>query len=259
MTEGTIKLSKSKSIATLTLNRPDKMNALRFVEMQQIIDYISELDNDPNISIIRIKSEGSRAFLGGLDLGMVGELTPEDIPKLLNFGNSIVKTMIRCKKTIVTQIQGAAVGWGCIISMCSDFVFAGENPKTFFSLPEIDIGLFPATGALTLAQMYFGTRKAKQILMYAKRIYLQEAKESSIITKIVPLDELEEKTLEFCETLTNKTENLLHTIKLLLNHNQFKDLDYLFEKEYNVTAALFDDNIDLEEYYKNFWEEMNKI
>ena len=89
--------------------------------------------------------------------------SPENVPRLLEFGYGLVKTMLRAKKPIVVQIQGPAVAWGAIICLAADFVIAGENPNIFLSLPEIDVGLFPATGALTMTLLNSGFRRSKRI------------------------------------------------------------------------------------------------
>ena len=72
---------------------------------------------------------------------MVSTLKPEDFPDLIVRGNAIVRTCTQVKKPIVVQVQGPAVGWGCIASFAADFLIVGENPKTFFQLPEIDVGI----------------------------------------------------------------------------------------------------------------------
>ncbi|MHA2167905.1 MAG: enoyl-CoA hydratase/isomerase family protein [Candidatus Hodarchaeales archaeon] len=150
---------KTNLIATITINRPDKRNALRMEEFDKLIKFIKDADSDESVHVIHINSEGDKAFSAGLDLNMLQQLvaSPENIPRLLEYGFGLVRTMLLAKKPIVVQIQGPAVAWGAIICLAADFVIAGENPKTFLSLPEIDVGLFPATGALTMALLNSGS------------------------------------------------------------------------------------------------------
>ncbi|MHA2366265.1 MAG: enoyl-CoA hydratase/isomerase family protein [Candidatus Hodarchaeales archaeon] len=226
----TVLFNVKDHIASITINRPKKMNALRFTEFDGINKYVKQADNDPNVHVIRLCSSGDRAFSGGLDLNMLQQFTPEDIPKLLEYGNNTVLTFLKAKKPIVVQVQGPAVAWGAILCLASDFVMAGYNPKTFFSLPEIDIGLFPATGALTTTLLNCGYRQAKRILMIPEKITLNMAELLGIV-QTCPIDKLEEETIEFCQNLASKPQEILIPTKALINNFHFKNIDYYLEKE----------------------------
>ncbi len=119
-------------IATITINRPEKRNALRVEEFGSLIRYIKKADNDSNVHVIRIRSSGDRAFSGGLDLNMLQQMSPDEVPKLVQYGEELTTTILRAKKPVVNQVQGPAVAWGTILCLAADFIVAGENPKTFF-------------------------------------------------------------------------------------------------------------------------------
>ncbi|OLS26905.1 MAG: 3-hydroxypropionyl-coenzyme A dehydratase [Candidatus Heimdallarchaeota archaeon LC_3] len=102
MSSETIIYNVENNIASLTLNRPEKMNAFRLEEFDLLMGGIALADNDPEIKVIKIRSTGNRAFSGGLDLGMLQELagSPEKIPELLKTGENVVKTIYKSKKPI---------------------------------------------------------------------------------------------------------------------------------------------------------------
>ncbi len=248
---------KKDFIATITINRPEKRNALRMEEFDKLIKYIKESDSNDNVHVIRINSAGEKAFSAGLDLNMLQQLgtVPENIPKLLEYGFGLVKTMVQAKKPIVVQMQGPAVAWGTIICLAADFVIAGENPESFFSLPEIDIGLFPATGALTMALLNSGYRRSKRILMIPERIFLDDAVTLGIITRKCPLVTLSEETWSFCTDLAKKSQAILIPIKALINRFSLKDLEYYFSKEteaFNLAMAGEIEKFD--EFIQSLWE-----
>jgi enoyl-CoA hydratase/carnithine racemase len=248
---------KKDLLATITINRPEKRNALRMEEFDKLIKFIKDADSDESVHVIRINSEGEKAFSAGLDLNMVQQLatSPKNVPRLLEFGFGLVKTMLQAKKPIVVQIQGPAVAWGAIICLAADFVIAGENSRTFLSLPEIDIGLFPATGALTMTLLNSGFRRSKRILMLAERLSLDEAEELGIITRRCSLASLPKETLSFCEILAEKPQSLLILIKALINRFASKELDYYFTKEneaFNLAMAGETDKFD--EFIRILWE-----
>jgi enoyl-CoA hydratase/carnithine racemase len=244
-------------IATITINRPEKRNALRMEEFDKLIKYVKDADSDNSVHVIRINSAGEKAFSGGLDLNMIQQLavSPENIPNLLEYGFGLVKTMLQAKKPIVVQIQGPAVAWGAIICLAADFVIAGENPSTFLSLPEIDIGMFPATGALTMTLLNSGFRRSKRILMIPERLSLDDASELGIITRRYPLTTLPEDTLSFCEVLTEKPQSILIPIKALINRFSVKELEYFFSKEteaFNLSMAGETEKFD--EFIQTLWK-----
>jgi enoyl-CoA hydratase/carnithine racemase len=224
---------KRELIATITINRPEKRNALRMEEFDKLINYIKDADNDQSVHVIRINSKGEKAFSAGLDLNMIQQLaiSQDNVPRLFEYGYGLVKTMLQAKKPIVVQIQGPAVAWGAIICLAADFVIAGENPSTFLSLPEIDIGLFPATGALSMTLLNSGFRRSKRILMVAERLFLDDAEELGIITHRYPLESLNEETLTFCEVLADKPQSILMLTKALINRFSLKDFNYYVTKE----------------------------
>jgi enoyl-CoA hydratase/carnithine racemase len=254
-TEPTVKYEVEKKVGTITINRPEVMNALRWEEMSGIVDSINEAEKNPKVRVIRLKSAGNRAFIAGLDLKMVSKLGPEDIPKLLEFGNGIVRTCLFAKKPIVAQIQGAAVGWGCILSLAADIVIVGENPKTFFGLPEIDVGIYPATGALTLALLNVGLRHAKQMLLIPKKYSPEEFKTLGVVHEIVPMEELDAFTFKFCRTMAKKPKQILYLTKAVMNNIHYGELEKNFKKEaaaIELTKQKDDDEND--KFIKSLWE-----
>lgn len=250
----TISVKIENQIGTITINRPEKRNALRMEEFEALIKGIKKADNDSNVHVIRIRSSGNKAFSAGLDLNMLQQLTPEEVPKLVQCGNDLTRTILKAKKPVVNQVQGPAVAWGTILCLAADFVIAGENPRTFFSLPEIDISLFPATGALTMALFKIGYKHAKKILMIPEKLSLNQAKEVGLVTIVCPLETLEQTTIEFCQNLSNKPQSILIPIKILLNNFLMKNLEFYFKVENKALELAMNGDLDkFEDFIKKLW------
>ena len=244
-----------QQIATITINRPAKRNALRMEEFDAIIKYIEMADSDNSVHVIRINSSGDKSFSAGLDLNMIKQMTPETAPKLLQYGYKLVQTMIQGKKPIVVQVQGPAVAWGTILCLAADFVIASENPKTFLSLPEIDLGLFPATGALTTTLFNTDFRRSKRILMIPEKIFLKEALKLGIVTQQCSPDSLEETTIKFCENLASKPQSILIPIKALINNFYLGELETFFKKETEAFDIAMTGQLDqFNSFIKQLWE-----
>ncbi|MFX0124567.1 MAG: enoyl-CoA hydratase/isomerase family protein [Candidatus Hodarchaeota archaeon] len=241
-------------IATITINRPEKRNALRMQEFDSLIRCIKKADNNSSVHVIRIRSSGDKAFSGGLDLNMLQQMSPEEVPKLVQFGEGLTSTMLKAKKPVINQVQGPAVAWGTILCLGADFVIAGENPKTFFSLPEIDINLFPATGALMMALFKLGYKDAKNILMIPEKIFLNKAEQIGLVTKRCPINTLEQTTLGFCQNLTDKPQSILIPIKALLNNFNMRNLDTYLEIEREaLDLALEGDLEKFDDFITKIW------
>ncbi|MFW9777635.1 MAG: enoyl-CoA hydratase/isomerase family protein [Candidatus Heimdallarchaeota archaeon] len=251
----TVKYLVREQVATISLNRPKKRNALRMMEFDQLIHYISEANRDDSVHVIRISSSGDRAFSAGLDLNMIQELTLDTVPQLLEYGYNLVRTMIRSKKPIVVQVQGPAVAWGTIICLAADFVIAGDNPKTFFGLPEIDLGMFPATGALTMALFNTDLRKARKILLIPERTTVDDAAKLGLVTKTCSLDKLEETTIKFCQSLAEKSQSIMIPIRALINKFYLDKLENFFKVETEAFyVAMEGDKDKLDEFIQKLWK-----
>ncbi|MFX1336067.1 MAG: enoyl-CoA hydratase/isomerase family protein [Promethearchaeota archaeon] len=244
-----------EKIATITINRPEKRNALRMEEFDELIKCIKKADNDQSVHVIRIRSSGDKAFSGGLDLNMLQQMTPEDIPKLLQYGDDLTRCILKAKKPVINQVQGPAVAWGTILCLAADFVIAGENPKTFFSLPEVDLNLFPATGALTMVLYKIGYSAAKSILMIPEKISLNKAEQIGIVSKRCGLESLEQTTMEFCQNLASKPQAILIPIKILLNNFNIRNLEKNLEIEKEALELAFEGDLEkFNDFIDNIWE-----
>jgi enoyl-CoA hydratase/carnithine racemase len=251
----TIDYEVQGKIATITINRPEKMNSFRIHEFNLIINSISLATYNENVNVIKIRSKGERAFTGGLDLGMIAELASaqEKIQELLITGEKIFKAIIKCPKPIVVEVQGPAVGWGTVMCLLADFVIAGDNPKTFFVLNEIDVGIFPGTGALTVALTKTSLKQAKRMLLIPEKIFLSKA--DNIVTKIVPLSNLASETEEFCQNLASKANNILFPIKIVLNKLHLNDLDNFFKMEREGFKMFMNNNFEeMMKFTEEIWK-----
>lgn len=253
--QSTILYSVEKRVATITLNRPEKRNALGWLELDQFNQYIVQATNDSAVKVIRIRSSGDKTFCAGLDLSMISTMTPKEFPRLTHTGDTIVRNMIQCKKPIITQVQGSAPGFGCMICCASDFTLASNKPEITFSLPEIEVGIFPATGALLLGYSRMGINFAKQMLLLAKKIPLELALREGLVTETFTPEELDQKSFDFCRELTKKSPAILYLTKAVLNKIHFKKLESIFQWENQALELCKSQNdADWDLFVKKLWE-----
>lgn len=251
----TILYAVEKRVATITLNRPEKRNALGWTELDQFNQYLVQATNDSAVKAIRIKSAGDKTFCAGLDLSMISTMTPKEFPRLTHTGDTIVRNMIQCKKPIIAQVQGSAPGFGCMICCASDFILASNKSEIYFSLPEIEVGIFPATGALLLGYSRMGINFSKQMLLLAKKIPLEIAMREGLVTEIFSPEELEQKSFDFCRELTKKSPAILNLSKAILNKIHFNKFEQVFQWENEALELCKSQNdSDWDQFVKKIWE-----
>ncbi|MBD3187004.1 hypothetical protein GF325_09270 [Candidatus Bathyarchaeota archaeon] len=166
-------LEQKGKIATITLNNPDKLNTFTIERLDQLRGMFEEIKSNKKIRSVLIRAEGEKAFSAGLDTGMLTSGDPGIKGKIIESGTALSQTVFYMPVPIVCAIAAPAVGWGCILSMLSDFRYMID--EAHFRLPELSIGIYPATGALTLCYMHFGVSLGNEMLFMDKKLSTAEA------------------------------------------------------------------------------------
>lgn len=207
-------IEKSDTVASISLNRPERYNALNKVLCQEITQAIESLSTDRSVHVIRLKGEG-KGFCAGLDLFEVDIEELKDAGKIVTeLFNPIVLAIKSCPKPVVAQVTGVAAGAGCSLALACDVVFAGQNAS--FSLPFLKIALLPDTGASYFLVQQLGYKKAFEIFASNGALSASEAAQCNLINRVEDDNTLDEVCLAFCKTLSfNQTESLANLKSLL--------------------------------------------
>jgi len=203
-----------QSVATISINRPEKAHAFNLELTKALYNKLEEADKDESVKCILIKSIGNeKIFSAGYDLSIIEDENKKE--KLIEFGRKVNQKMLLMKKPIVTQVHGTAVGFGFLLIMGSDLRIFADKPieKMFFRLPEIAISAYAQTGATLLPLLAFGLSYAKNLLFTSDRIGLEDLKNINFPTRIFPRDKLELETKKFLKILTKHLTTFLFLIK----------------------------------------------
>lgn len=249
-------------VGYLTLNNPDKMNAIDVDMVYVLLKLLHEIEHESKVRCLVIKSTGDRVFCAGWDLSMFKQVNQETIDNLLNYGATISRTIFFMKKPVIVQIQGPAVGMGTIISLAADFRIAANNEKIFFQLPELEIGpgIFPATGPTVGAVTILGVAHAKEMLLTAKKVPLQEFKQWGGVTEIVdPPEKLEKFVKKFARTLGRKSGKLLNLTNAAINIMGNRIANDCWDLENEMAVHYFNDMMGKEappddDFVKDMWK-----
>lgn len=219
----TIVYEKSNGVATITLNRPEKLNSFN-TEMRKELDLVfSELIDDTDTRVTLITGSG-KAFCAGADIDQFvsGELGKDAA------GGIIMRHMIRsienCPQPVIAAINGYALGGGLEIALACDLRIASDMAE--FGLTESNLGAIPGAGGTQRLPRVVGVAKAKEMIFLGKRITAEEAGRIGLVHMVVPHDNLMSESMKIIETLKEKSPISLACAKAAINKVwEFTDLD----------------------------------
>jgi len=225
-------------IATITLNRPERLNALTFEVYRELTDTFASLRDDKDVRVVIITGSG-RAFCSGGDVhDIIGELFERNIEGLLEFTRltcALVRNMRALPKPIISSLNGTTAGAGACIALASDIRLASEDAKIAFLF--VKVGLSGADmGAAFLLPRVVGLSKATELLYTGDFISATEAQRIGLYNRVVPADELAATTRELAERLARGPAFALAKTKEMLNRELNMNLDAALECEAQAQA-----------------------
>jgi methylglutaconyl-CoA hydratase len=204
MKYSTITVHSLNRVTTITLNRPNKRNALDDVVIKELTDAVQASGRMTDTRVIILTGTGS-TFCAGMDLEYLQKYSQLSQEENLEDAKSLLKllsSIASCKKPVIAMVNGAAMGGGCGLAAACDFVFASESAK--LGTPEVRLGFVPAVILFFLIKR-IGEGKAKQITLQGNTLLAKEAKEIGLVNDVYPDNELQPMTINFAEQLAKNT------------------------------------------------------
>lgn len=237
MTYETLLVDVSDRIATITLNRPDAMNATTDELYRELQEVIANVSADPGIACVILTGAG-RGFCAGADLrARKDDMTPlQRRARHRWILKDILWPLYNLEKPVIAAVNGAAAGAGFNIALACDFIVASESAS--FVQAFARVGLVPDLGGLYLLGRVIGINKAKELCFTARKVSAAEAKELGIVNYITPPEELLSKTRELASTIAKGSPTAIAMTKTLLNKSSNATIDQMLEFEsYAQTVA----------------------
>ena len=229
MSYETIVLERKDSVTTLTLNRPEKLNAINRKMTEDLNDAVVEIAKDRDARALVVTGAG-RGFCSGADVGdMTQTATPKDIRYYTQMMHKIFLALTDLEKPVIAKVNGAAVGMGCSLALSADMIIASENAK--FSLIFSRIGLIPDGGSLFHLPRLVGPAKAKELIFTAKLVDAKEAERIGLVNKVVPADGLDNEVNTLAKQLAEGPTVALGIAKKIINKGLSMDLSSVLECE----------------------------
>lgn len=197
MSYSAIIVDRLPSVACITLNRPDALNALNDQMMDELTEVLKELEKDDEIKAI-VLTGSEKAFAAGADIKEISDKSFMDVYRQ-DFITSNWEEVIRCRKPVIAAVSGYALGGGCELAMMCDFIIASESAK--FGQPEINIGVIPGAGGTQRLTRAIGKSKAMEIILTGRLMDAEEAERSGLVSRVVPDKDLLDEAIKAAEKI----------------------------------------------------------
>lgn len=191
-----------EGIFIITINRPDKLNALNQLVMQELSEAMDEVYSNPQIKSAIITGAGHKSFVAGADISEFIGLNNEQGKLLAQKGQNIFFKIEKSPKPIVACVNGFALGGGCELAMSCHFRIASDNAK--FGQPEVNLGLLPGYGGTQRLVQLIGKGRALELLMSASMIDANTALQYGLVNYVVPQEELLNKAIAILSIINSK-------------------------------------------------------
>lgn len=189
MTLENILLEHEKGIATIFINRPEKLNALNKATIQELHETLKLVDENPDVRVVVITGSGEKAFVAGADIAEFAHFSAEEGTLLAAKGHQILFDFIENMKTpVIAAINGFALGGGLELAMACHFRIASENAK--MGLPETSLGVIPGYGGTQRLPQIIGKGRAMEMILTAGMIDAETAKMYGLVNHVVPQADL---------------------------------------------------------------------
>ena len=202
MTYTTLLKSIDNHILTVTINRPEKLNALNATVFSELEMVVAEINNNPGIRSAIITGSGAKAFVAGADITEFAGLNKSEAMALSKRGQDIFFKIENSKKPIVAAVNGFALGGGCELAMACHFRVASTNAK--FGQPEVNLGLIPGYGGTQRLTQLIGKGRAIELLISGNMIDAGTALQYGLVNYVVPAEELLTKVIEILTIINLK-------------------------------------------------------
>jgi len=184
----TLLLEVRDRIAFVTINRPDKLNALNDAVIAELDQVVTRIASDDSIAGAILTGAGPKAFVAGADIGELAQQTQLTGKARAMRGQAVFRRLEQCGKPIIAAVNGFALGGGCELAMACHLRVASESAK--FGQPEVKLGIGPGYGGTVRLPRLVGKGRALDLLLTARMVGAEEALQMGLVNRVVPADKL---------------------------------------------------------------------
>ena len=233
MSYQTLLLDIKDNIAVVTLNRPDKLNALNEQTINDLDSIFDELKENELVYVVVLTGSGEKAFVAGADIKELNKLDMISAKEFAEKGQAVFNKIDKFDKPVIAAVNGFALGGGCELALACHIRLASDNAK--FGQPEVNLGIIPGYGGSQRLARLINTGRAMEYILTADMISADEAYRIGLVNKVYTQNELLDKAIEMAKKITMKGQQAIRmAVKAV------KAVDQMSLKEgQNLEASLF--------------------
>ncbi|HYQ28906.1 MAG TPA: enoyl-CoA hydratase-related protein [Polyangiaceae bacterium] len=236
----TILIEEQAQVAKLTINRPAKLNALNAQVLSELLHAFQTLEEAKPEARVRaaiLTGAGEKAFVAGADIAEMASLSAAQAYAFSAAGHRLGRLMEDVSFPIVAAVNGFALGGGCELALCADYIFAAEHAK--FGQPETNLGLLPGFGGTQRLSRRIGLGRARELVYSGEPISAAEALRIGLVNRVLPAAELLAQAEQHAQRLAGQAPLAVASAKRALNRGFDADLATACELEATAFGALF--------------------
>ncbi|MFC7203713.1 enoyl-CoA hydratase/isomerase family protein [Haloferax namakaokahaiae] len=232
----TIRLDWDGDIATLTIDRPDRMNSLNTDTLDAIEEALDEAEAE-GARVVVLTGAGDKAFIAGADISYMKDIDTPAAQEYAEQGHRIARRLETFPAPTIAAINGYCFGGGMEFSLACDLRVASE--RALMGQTEIDLGIMPGWGGSVRLPALVGDELARRLIFFGERIDASDAHEYGIVGEVVAHDQLESHVAELAADLASKPRHALHAAKDAINMSHDAPRDAALDFEARVWSGLF--------------------
>ena len=236
MTEPLVTTERTDRVALLTINRPDKRNALNGPTRAALIAALDAIRSDDGVRVVIITGAGDKAFIAGADIGEFEGRSPVDQFRVMK-GPSVFDAVEAFPKPVIAMINGFALGGGCELAMACDIRVAADSAK--LGQPEVNLGIIPGGGGTQRLPRLVGTGNACKLLFTGELVDAAEALRIGLVDEVVPAGQLRERVMALAKVIAEKSPVALQLIKEAVRGSLRTSLDEGLRLETTLFGVAF--------------------
>jgi len=227
----------SEGILTVTVNRPEKLNALNAEVIEALRGVFHEAKANSEVGALVLTGAGEKAFVAGADISGFPSLTPVDARDFARKGQAVLDLLETMGKPSIAAVNGFALGGGCELAMMCDMIIAGDSAK--FGQPEIKLGVIPGMGGSQRLTRAVGKSKAMDLCLTGRNMDAEEAERAGLVARVVPSADLLDEAVKVAETIASMGKTAAVVAKQAVNRAFETTLEEGLLAEQNAFYALF--------------------
>lgn len=210
-----------RGVATITINRPDKLNALSQQVIAEIDKAMDELVHDRTVRGLILTGAGDKAFVAGADIEWMSHITPVEAADFARLGHQVFFKIEEAPFPVAAAVRGFALGGGCELAMAADFIIAGRSAK--FGQPEVKLGLIPGLMGSQRLPRLVGSARARELLFTGRMMDAEEAHRLGLVVQLVDDEDVMDTTNKIMDQIVANARDAISITKRLINEGSHMD------------------------------------